>query len=207
MKCIQPLRDIPRGTQNHITAVPLQTHLGYHQAHTHPHTPSTTTIQTVRCFPVKTTKMPGRQLPTPDFAINTVDEKDPLLPGEKSGGEEGHGGGSAFNAFFTMASACAGAGILSLPMAASSIGVLPVVLTLVVFGGINSFTLWVSSFCLRVCKARSRSGFVYFAQTLLPYCPLSLPLSLLLSRSRSPLLWCRSRLGDAYHQSVLIKHV
>eukprot|EP00037_Helgoeca_nana_P017013 m.160568 g.160568 ORF g.160568 m.160568 type:complete len:462 (+) comp23797_c0_seq1:1374-2759(+) len=87
--------------------------------------------------------MPGRQLPTPDFAINTVDEKDPLLPGEKSGGEEGHGGGSAFNAFFTMASACAGAGILSLPMAASSIGVLPVVLTLVVFGGINSFTLWV----------------------------------------------------------------
>jgi hypothetical protein len=55
-------------------------------------------------------------------------------------------------------------------MAASSIGVLPVVLTLVVFGGINSFTLWVSSFCLRVCKALAS------CTSRRPYCPTALSL-------------------------------
>jgi len=91
--------------------------------------------------------MPGRRSepnsPPPDYAAYPINEDTPLLNTEASGGHggEGHEGGSAFNAFFTMASACAGAGILSLPLAAAKIGVLPVFLTLIVFGYINSFTL------------------------------------------------------------------
>eukprot|EP00038_Savillea_parva_P008604 m.178025 g.178025 ORF g.178025 m.178025 type:complete len:473 (+) comp14463_c0_seq1:303-1721(+) len=103
--------------------------------------------------------MPGRSnQPPADFAINAT-EADPLLHfpgGEVDHGNDqdktaaghkdaAHGHGSAFNAFFTMASACAGAGILSLPHAAMLIGVVPVIFTLVVFGIINSFTLWLLS--------------------------------------------------------------
>lgn len=76
--------------------------------------------------------------------INSDDcDRSPLLPiNEHDGDADHHGdGGTAFTAFFTMCTACAGAGILSLPLAVSQIGVVACCVTLVIFGAANTFTL------------------------------------------------------------------
>eukprot|EP00040_Diaphanoeca_grandis_P029637 m.173900 g.173900 ORF g.173900 m.173900 type:complete len:478 (-) comp31744_c1_seq2:38-1471(-) len=76
--------------------------------------------------------------------FNDSDRKPLLSASVKQTDDHGHGhdgGSGAITAFFTMCTACAGAGILSLPLAVLKIGILAASVTIILFGAANTFTL------------------------------------------------------------------